>query len=128
MWRCVVALQLLIGGSLGHNHDLLKDLGAANMDLRQHIPEVLAGFSQMHKAALGDGTLDAATKELIALAISISSECDGCIASHARGAVRKGASPEAVAETIGVAIMMTGGPGTVYGPRAWDAYKEFAEG
>lgn len=113
---------------MGHNHDLLKELSAANMDLRQHIPDVFAGFSQMHKAALSAGTLDAATKELLALAISISSECDGCIASHARGAARRGATPEAVAETIGVAIMMTGGPGTVYGPRAWDAYKEFAAG
>lgn len=113
---------------MGHNHDLLKDLGNSNMDLRSYIPEVFAGFGQMHKAALAEGTLDAVTKELLALAISISSECDGCIASHARGAARKGAAPEAVAETIGVAIMMTGGPGTVYGPRAWEAFKEFAEG
>lgn len=53
-----------------------------------------------------------------ALDISIATHCDGCIASHARGAALAGATPEQVAETIGVAILMAGGPGTVYGPRA----------
>ena len=66
-------------------------------------------------------------KELIALAIAVADRCDGCIASHARGAVRTGATPEEVAETLGVTIMMGGGPSTVYAPRAWAAYLEFKE-
>ena len=32
------------------------------------------------------GALDAKVKELIALAIAVSKECDGCIAAHAHGA------------------------------------------
>jgi hypothetical protein len=32
-----------------------------------------------------------------------------------------------VAEALGVAVMMMGGPGTIYGPRAWQAYQEFRE-
>ena len=43
------------------------------------------------------------------------------------GAARAGATPEEVAETIGVNIQMGGGPATIYGPRAWQAYKEFAD-
>jgi len=112
---------------MGHYHDMRKADGTAGMDLRKQIPDVYNGFSQMHKAALGRGALDEVTKELIALGISIADECDGCIAAHAAGAARKGATPEQVAETIGVVILMTGGPGTVYGPRAWEAYKEFAD-
>lgn len=111
---------------MGHHHDTLKELGTLGLDLRKHIPEVYAGFSELHKAALEAGEIDAVTKELIALAISIALECDGCIASHARGAARKGATEAQVAEAIGVAIMMTGGPGTVYGPRAWEAYLELS--
>jgi AhpD family alkylhydroperoxidase len=64
-------------------------------------------------------------KELIALAIAVADRCDGCIASHARGSVRTGATPAEVAETMGVTIMMGGGPSTVYAPRAWAAYQEF---
>lgn len=52
-------------------------------------------------------------------------ECDGCIAAHARGAALKGATPTEVAEAIGVAILMNGGPATVYGPRAYAAFQEF---
>jgi len=75
--------------------------------------------------ALAAGTLDARTKELIALAIAVSKECDGCIAAHAHAAVRHGATPPEAAEAIGVAFLMNGGPATVYGARAFDAFHEF---
>jgi hypothetical protein len=32
-----------------------------------------------------------------------------------------------VAEAIGVTLLMNGGPGTVYGPRAYDAFCEYIE-
>jgi alkylhydroperoxidase/carboxymuconolactone decarboxylase family protein YurZ len=53
-------------------------------------------------------------------------QCDGCIAYHAKAAARRGATPEEVAEVLGVALLMDGGTASVYGPRAWDAYREFA--
>jgi AhpD family alkylhydroperoxidase len=65
-------------------------------------------------------------KELMALAISVVKQCDGCIANHARAAAKQGATAEEVAETLGVALLMAGGPATVYGPRAWEAFHEFA--
>jgi AhpD family alkylhydroperoxidase len=115
--------------SHGHSHgvEVLEGLRGPSRDLRTAIPDVYAGFSALQKAALEAGVLDARTKELIALAISVAEQCDGCIASHARGAAMKGASPEEVAETLGVAILMCGGPATVYGPRAYAAFLEFRE-
>ncbi|HHU10382.1 MAG TPA: carboxymuconolactone decarboxylase family protein [Intrasporangiaceae bacterium] len=106
--------------------DTLSDLRAPARELRRLIPDVYKGFAETHKAALGDGVLDTKTKELIALAISVSKQCDGCIASHARGAATAGATREEVAEMIGVTILMNGGPGTVYGPRALAAFDSFA--
>ena len=110
-----------------HGKQVLDDLREPAHALRTLIPDVYAGFSETHKAALGDGHLDAKTKELIALAISVNQQCDGCIASHARGAAMKGATLEEAAEAIGVTILMGGGPGTVYGPRAFAAFTEFYE-
>ncbi|WP_138733348.1 carboxymuconolactone decarboxylase family protein [Modestobacter excelsi] len=95
--------------------------------LRRAIPDVYDGYRRMHTAAYAAGALDQKTKELIALAIAVSKECDGCIVSHARGAVRTGATESEVAEALGVAIAMNGGPGTVYGPRAFAAFQELAE-
>jgi AhpD family alkylhydroperoxidase len=76
---------------------------------------------------MAPGALDEGTKELIAFAIAITERCDGCIAAHARSAVRKGVTREQVAEMIGVTILMNGGPATVYGPRALDAYVDYSE-
>jgi AhpD family alkylhydroperoxidase len=105
-------------------HDELRE---PTRQLRQAIPAIYQGFAQLHQAALAAGALDAKTKELIALAIAVSTQCDGCIAAHARGAARKGATPQEAAEAIGVAILMSGGPATVYGPRAFAAFQEFRE-
>lgn len=106
-------------------HQVLDDLGEPVKELRSHIPEVWRGFAELHRAALADGAVPAATKELVAVAIAVARECDGCIASHTRGAVRKGATPEQMAEVLGVTVLMLGGPGTVYGPRAWQSFMEF---
>ncbi|WP_217631173.1 carboxymuconolactone decarboxylase family protein [Modestobacter sp. DSM 44400] len=88
---------------------------------------VYEGYGQLHAAAFAPGALDAKTKELIALAIAVSTQCDGCIASHARGAARQGTTSAEVAEALGVAIALGGGPGTVYGARAFAAFQEFSE-
>ncbi len=106
--------------------DLLNDLATSNRSLREHIPEVFRGYAAMSGAAMGDGAFPRKVKELIALAMGITARCDGCIASHARGAAKSGATPQEVAEVLGIAVMMNGGPGTVYVARAWDAYREFA--
>lgn len=108
-----------------HGKDVLGELAPLGRELRQAIPEVYSGFGELHRAALADGALDTRTKELIALAIGVSSRCDGCIASHARGAVRAGATKQEAAEAIGVAFLMNGGPATVYGPRAYAAFCEY---
>jgi len=110
---------------MGHWHDVQHGLRDPARELREKIPEVYKGFAQMHSSSLADGVLSARFKELIALAIAVTEMCDGCIASHARGAVRHGATPEEVAEMLGVNLMMGGGPATVYAPRAWEAYQEF---
>ena len=93
--------------------------------LRHAIPQVYAGYKELSDAALAPGALDAKTKELIALAIAVSKECDGCIAAHAHAAVLQGANPREAAEAIGVTFLMNGGPGTVYGARAFAAFCEF---
>ena len=83
-------------------------------DLRHVIPQVYAGYKQLYDAALSAGALDVRTKELIALAIAVSKECDGCIAAHAHAAVTSGATPAEAAEAIGVTFLTNGGPSTVY--------------
>jgi AhpD family alkylhydroperoxidase len=87
-------------------------------------PEAWEGFGMLHRAAAADGVLPGRVKELIALAIAVVKHCDGCIEYHAKAAAQRGASPEEVAEALSVALLMDGGPATVFGPRAFAAYQE----
>jgi AhpD family alkylhydroperoxidase len=107
-----------------HPNEVLGELRGPARDLREQIPDVIGAYASMQKAAMADGALPAKVKELIALAVAVTRECDGCIASHAKGAARHGASEEEVAEALGVTILLNGGPGTVWGPRALAAFKE----
>lgn len=95
--------------------------------LGAEIPETMQAFGQLHSASTKDSTLSKKLKELIALGIAITVRCDGCIAFHVHDAVKAGASKDEIVETIGVAIMMGGGPSVVYGCEALEALKQFAK-
>ena len=110
-----------------HGAAVLKDLGPLHRNLRHAIPEVYRGFGALSGAAFADGALDARTKELIAFAIGVVEGCDGCIASHGQAAARAGATRQEAAEAIGVTFLMHGGPATIHGARAFDAFCEFAD-
>lgn len=93
--------------------------------LMKEVPGTLAGFRQLHKESQAEGALPTKTKELMALAISIAGHCDSCIAYHVHDALVAAASRKEILETIGVAIMMGGGPALMYGCDALDALDQF---
>lgn len=111
---------------MGHYRDVAADLREPTKSLRNASPDVWAGFGALHQAAVVDGALPAKTKELMALVVAVVKQCDGCIAYHAKAAVARGATAEECAEALGVALLMDGGTASVYGPRAFAAFQEFA--
>jgi AhpD family alkylhydroperoxidase len=112
---------------MAHYHDVLTELREPTRGLRHAVPETWAAFVSLHDAAVADGALSSGLKEAIALAIGVVKRCDGCIAYHAKAAARAGVSPQEVAEVLGVTLLMDGGTASVYAPRAWSAYLEFAQ-
>ena len=127
MFLCYLNTLWGILSDMPHDHGkaVQEPLAPLARTLRQAIPEVYNGFKDLHSAAMAEGALPTKVKELIALTLSVGAQCDGCIAAHARGAARAGATKEEVAEAIGVTFLMQGGPATVYGPRAFDAFCEY---
>jgi AhpD family alkylhydroperoxidase len=101
-----------------HVKEIMTRLGDA-------IPGPMSGFAQMHQASVEEGALSTKTKELIALAIAISVRCDGCISFHVHDAIKAGANSQEIAEAIGVAVLMGGGPAVVYGSEALEAFRQF---
>ena len=101
-----------------HLKELMRELG-------KELPGPMSGFEQLHKQSLADGALSTKVKELMALAIGIHACCGGCIAFHVQGALKAGATRQEVLETIGVALMMGGGPASVYAAEAYEALGQF---
>ncbi|WP_280429638.1 carboxymuconolactone decarboxylase family protein [Nocardia brasiliensis] len=93
--------------------------------LGRETPSIMRSFGGLHAASTGEGALTGATKELMALAIGIAVHCDGCVAYHVHDALAAGATHAEVVETIGVAVMMGGGPSVVYGCEAFEALEQF---
>lgn len=101
-----------------HLKMLMGKLGA-------EIPGPMGGFGKLHKTAIADGALTPRIKELIALGIAITVRCDGCIAFHVHDALQAGATRDEITETIGVAVLMGGGPAVMYGCEALEAIDQF---
>lgn len=110
------------------NKDFLKyrmELRSIIGSLGKQAPEAMAAFGKLHESAMKPGALDAKTKELIALGIGIASRCDGCIAFHVHEALANGATRQDIVETIGVSVMMGGGPAVTYSAHALSALDQF---
>jgi len=106
--------------------EMEKLLSGDLRSLRAGAPDVMKGFSALAQAALKADALDTRTKELIALAIAVSTRCDGCVAFHAEAALKQGASRAEVLETMGMAIYMGAGPSVMYAAQALEAFDQFA--
>jgi AhpD family alkylhydroperoxidase len=107
--------------------EITTDISAYIGELRKVIPEPMKGFSALAKAATEEGALDKKTKELIALAIGVAVRCDGCIGFHAKALHALDATRQEVAEMLGMAVYMGGGPSLMYAADALRAFDQCSE-
>lgn len=99
---------------------LLSSVG----DFSKLSPDVLRGLHTMETSATKTGHLEPKMHEIIALAVAVTTRCDGCIAVHAKKAVELGATREEIAEALGVAVSLNAGAALTYTARVFDAIDE----
>ena len=104
---------------------LTQDISRALGSMRKEIPETMQSFSALAKTALAPGELSELHKELIALAIGVSSRCDACIGVHIKALIKLGMTRTQLMETLAVCTYMGGGPSLMYAAEAVRAYEEF---
>jgi AhpD family alkylhydroperoxidase len=85
-------------------------------------PETVRGYRGLSDAGAKTNLLGAKTRELIALAVAVTRQCDGCITIHTAAAVKQGATHEEIVEALGVAVAVNAGAALVYSARVIDAY------
>ena len=102
-------------------HDYRQQLLKAIGDLGRLSPSTVRGYRELSDAGSKTARLDAKTRELIALAVGVTRQCDGCITTHVHAALKNGAAAEEIAEALGVAIAVNAGAALVYSARVMDA-------
>jgi AhpD family alkylhydroperoxidase len=105
--------------------DQLSNTRKAAGDLAKAGPKLVAGYQGLNAAQNGNGALDARTRELIALAVAVTTRCDGCIASHAKAARQAGVTEAELADALGTAIALNAGAAYVYSVRALEGFNQF---
>jgi AhpD family alkylhydroperoxidase len=106
--------------------DQYQELASRIGALGERLPAEMKAFGDLHEAAGTSRALSTGTRELIALAIGIAVHCDGCVTFHIHDALQAGVTREEILDSIGVAVMMGGGPAVVYGSLALEVLDEMA--
>lgn len=99
-----------------HTQHVKKSFGALG---KKH-PKMLQAYQALDDAAAAEA-LDAKTRELISLAVAITTRCESCISVHAEAAMKAGATEGEVAGALATAISLNAGAAYTFALRALEA-------
>jgi len=102
-------------------NEYYKELGTRIGDLAKLTPETLHGYQTLSGANAKTSKLGEKTRQLISLAVAVTTRCDGCIVFHSEAALKAGATKEEISEALGVAVAMNAGAALVFSSRVLDA-------
>lgn len=86
-------------------------------------PDIVRGYRMIGDAGKATDLLGPKMRELIAIAVAVTVQCDGCIAVHTEAALKNGATEQEIIEALGVAVSVKAGSALIYSTRALDAVK-----
>jgi AhpD family alkylhydroperoxidase len=98
-----------------------KQIGAQLTDFMKMTPDSVRGYQTLSNANGKNSHLGEKVRQLISLAVAVTTRCDGCITVHSDAAVKAGATKEEIAEALGVAMAMNAGAALIYSLRTMDA-------
>jgi len=78
-------------------------------------PEAFKGFTAFDEAAFKGGVIPLKYKELMAVAVALTTQCPYCIDIHAKKAKRAGATGQELAETSLIAAALRAGAAVTHG-------------
>jgi AhpD family alkylhydroperoxidase len=84
--------------------------------------EIVKGYRELTNAGSATNLLGEKVRELIALAVAVTRQCDGCIVTHTDAAIKHGATKEEIIEALSVAVAVNAGAALIFSSRVIDAY------
>jgi AhpD family alkylhydroperoxidase len=113
---------------------MLFDWNTYQAELTRSIPEFaklspdsLKGYQTLSGANSKNSLLGEKVRQLISIAVAVTTRCDGCITFHTDAALKAGASKQEIAEALGVAMAMNAGAALIYSLRALDSAEEHSK-
>ena len=97
------------------------ELTRAIPDFAKLSPDSLKGYQTLSAANAKGTLLGEKVRQLISIAVAVTTRCDGCLAFHTDAALKAGASKPEIAEALGVAMAMNAGAALVYSLRALES-------
>jgi AhpD family alkylhydroperoxidase len=98
-----------------------KEIGSKLAEFMKITPDSVRGYQTLSNANSKTTHLGEKTRQLISLAVAVTTRCDGCIVVHTDACLKAGASKEEIAEALGVAMAMNTGAALIYSLRVMDA-------
>lgn len=87
--------------------------------LRRSAEAEFAAYAEFSSAAMqNDGALTKKTRELIAIGVALTTQCEMCLESHINAAHKEGATREEVAEAVFVTSALRAGGAVTHGMKA----------
>ena len=105
--------------------DKLQEIQNLMKYLGNEVPENMNAFGGFIQSVQKDGKLSLKVKELISIALSVSSQCEWCIPYHTRLALQNGATEDEILEAGMVAVLMHGSPALMHMIPLKKAIEEF---
>ena len=87
-------------------------------NLEAHAPEAMKAFVAFDKAALAAGAIPVKCKELMAIAVALTTQCPYCIEIHSNKAREVGASEQEISEVVMIAAALRAGAAVTHGTHA----------
>ena len=107
--------------------NITNSISASLTTLDKDSSELMQAFHTLARVATKTAMLDEKTKELIALAIGIAKQCDGCIGFHVKKLIKLGVNKNELIEMLNVAVYMGGGPALMYAADTLIAFDQFSQ-
>lgn len=87
-------------------------------DMDRLAPDVMKAFWAFDKAAMAEGAIPAKYKELIAVAVALTTQCPYCIDIHSGNARKAGATDEEITEAAMIAASLRAGAAVTHATHA----------
>ena len=86
--------------------------------MKEAAADVMAAFKSFDAAAFADGAIPSRTKELIAIAVAVTTQCPYCIEIHAKRAKAAGCTDAEITEASMVAAAIRAGGAVTHATHA----------